>query len=49
MKAVVFRGIGDIRLATTTSSRSACKAVDTRQPGWLKVELLPGEHARGVH
>lgn len=32
-----------------TSAIDAYKAFDTRQPGWLKVELLPGQHARGVH
>jgi len=77
MKAVVFHGIGDIRLDEVpepkiqdstdaivrltasaicgtdlhmirgtfpgmTSVIDAYKAFDTRQPGWVKVELVPG-------
>ncbi len=45
MKAVVFHGIGDIRLDNVpepTSAIDAYKAFDQRQPGWIKVELVPG-------
>jgi threonine dehydrogenase-like Zn-dependent dehydrogenase len=31
------------------SAVDAYKAFDTRQPGWLKVELLPGQQAGGIH
>ena len=48
MKAVVFHGIGDIRLDSVPDAKiqeptdaivRAYRAFDTRQPGWLKVEL----------
>ncbi len=51
MKAVVFHGIGDIRLEDVaepsiqqpTDATAAYKACDTREPGWVKVELKPAE------
>jgi threonine dehydrogenase-like Zn-dependent dehydrogenase len=51
MKAVVFHGVGDIRLddmpepkiLQPTDAIEAYKAFDTRQSGWVKVELLPGK------
>ncbi len=49
MKAVVFHGIGDIRLEDVsdpeiqdvTDAIEAYKAFDRRQPGWIRVELDP--------
>jgi len=49
MKAVVFRGIGDIRLPADvltqmepmTAALDAYKAFDLRRPGWIKVKLEP--------
>jgi threonine dehydrogenase-like Zn-dependent dehydrogenase len=35
MKAVVFHGVGDIRLDDMPEPK-------IRQPGWVKVELVPG-------
>ncbi|HEY1382188.1 MAG TPA: hypothetical protein VGF43_01165 [Dongiaceae bacterium] len=46
MKAVVFRGIGDIRLEDVAEPRieqptDVIGASDRRDPGWIKVELAP--------
>ncbi len=49
MKAVVFHGVGDIRLDDVpeptiqepTGAIEAYETFDQRQPGWIKVELLP--------
>ncbi len=45
MKAVVFHGVGDIRvdhkIEPLTNVIEAYKAFDERQPGWMKVELEP--------
>ena len=52
MKAVVYHGLGDIRLDSVSDPKlkedtdalvlSVYKAFDERQQGWLKVELAPG-------
>ncbi|MDN7907236.1 hypothetical protein QZM18_24395 [Burkholderia diffusa] len=49
MKAVVFHGIGDIRIDTVSDPEvadvadavDAYRAFDVREPGWMKVTLTP--------